>query len=80
MTAEERDIRLENDIIGGQVETSDSGEEMWVITEAMEIHPTPHTPKTDSGTGRTGTELGMCEPRFSGTGEIDGTQRGNGAE
>ena len=50
---------LETGRIGGHAEILDSGEEMWVIAEAMGIHPNPHTPKTDSHVGKpeTGTKL-----------------------
>ena len=50
------------------VERTDSREEMIVIGEAMGINPTPHSPKTDSGTGRTGTEVGRRDHGLSGTG------------
>ena len=72
--AEERYNGSGNYIIGGQAEITDSGEEMGVIVEAMVIHPTPHTPKVDSGAGITGTEVGRCDFGLSGTGEIYGTQ------
>ena len=54
--------------MGGQAERTDSGEELGVIAEAMGINPTPHSPKTDSGTGRTGTEVGRRDHGLSGTG------------
>ena len=44
---------METGIIGGQAEITDSIEEIGVIAEAMGIHPTPHTPKTDRGEGKT---------------------------
>ena len=58
---EEIDTGSENDIFGGQSERTDSGEEMGVIAEAMGIHPTPHTPKTDSGAGIKGAVVGWNE-------------------
>ena len=64
---------LETGIIGRQVERTDSREEMGVMPEAMVIRPTPHPPKTNSSTGRIGTEVSRCEHRFLGTGKRDGT-------
>ena len=51
-----------------------SGEEMGVIAEATGTHPTPHTPKTDSGTNRTGMEVGRCEQVLLGAGGEYGTR------
>ena len=59
--AEERDTRSENNRIRGQAGIMDSREEMGMITEEMGIYPTPHTPKTYRGTGRTGEELIWCD-------------------
>ena len=39
--------------IGVQAEITDIGEVIGVITEAMVIHPTSHTPNTYSGAGKT---------------------------
>ena len=33
---------------------------MGVIAEAMEIHPTSHTPKMESGAGKTQTGTEVC--------------------
>ena len=71
---------LETGIIGRQVERTDSREEMGVIPEAMVIRPTPHPPKTNSSTGRIGTEVSRCEHRFLGTGKRDGTLWGYRAD
>ena len=46
---------------------------MWVIAEAMGIHPTPHKSNTDSGAYRTGAEVGWCEKGLSGAGVRCGT-------
>ena len=54
-TAEERNTGEANDRIRGQEERKDSGEEIGVIAETIGIHPTPNAPRTDIGTGRTGT-------------------------
>ena len=58
--AEEIYTGSETDIFGGHVETTDSGEGIGVIAEEMLIHPVSHTPKTDSGAGKTptGTYIG----------------------
>ena len=53
---------------------------MGVVVESMGIHPAPNTPKTDSGAGKTGTELGWCEHRLSGVGERDGKPWGDRPE
>ena len=44
----------------------DVGEVTGVVAEAMGIHPTSHTPKTDSGADKmpTATEVGWCEGLF----------------
>ena len=39
---------MRTNIIGGQAETMDIREETGVVVEAIIIHPTPHTSKTDS--------------------------------
>ena len=71
---ERRDTGTEKGIIGGQADRTDSGEEMGVIAEAMGIHPTPHTPKTDNSARKTGTKVVRCEHGLSVTGERDDTQ------
>ena len=53
---------------------------MVVIAEAMRIHPTPQTPKTDSGAGRTGMEVSWCEHVLSGKRGRDGRRWGDEAE
>ena len=53
--AEERYSCLYNNRFGLQAERMDSREEIGVIVEAIGIHPTPHTLKTDSGVSITGT-------------------------
>ena len=72
--SEERGTGLDNDIIGGQAERTDSGEEMGVIVEEMGINPAPLNLNTDSGVGITGTKLGRCDCGLLGTGEIYGTR------
>ena len=56
------------------MDRTDCWGEIGVIMEAMGIHPTPHTPKTDSGAGRKGTKVGWCGCGFFGASEIDGTR------
>ena len=43
-----------------------------MVAEAMGIYLTPYTPKTESGVGRTGTEVGRRDCGFLGTVELDG--------
>ena len=62
------------------VERTDSREEMIVIGEAMGIHPTPQTPKMDSGAGRTGMKVSWCEHVLSGKRGRYGTRWGDKAE
>ena len=71
---------METGRIGGHAETIYNREEMGVILKAMVIHPTPHTPKTDSGAGRTSTEVGWCDCRLLGAGKLYGTRVRDGAE
>ena len=44
--------------IVGQTETMKSGEEMGVVPEAMGIHPTSHTTKTDSVVDKKNCNIG----------------------
>ena len=62
------------------MERTDSREEIGVIAEEMRIHPTPHTPNTDSSADITGTEVGQCEHGLLGMGERYGIQGGDGVE
>ena len=64
--AEGVDTGAETGIIGGKAETTDRREGMGVVVEAIGIHLTSHTPKTDRGAGKTqiGTEAGWCEREF----------------
>ena len=50
--AEDRETGSENNRIEGEDERSNSRGEMGVILKAMVIYPNPHTPKTDSKSGR----------------------------
>ena len=52
---------MDNDRIRGQKNRMDSEEEMGVIAEMTGINPTPHALNTESGTSRTGTEVGWRE-------------------
>ena len=52
---------------------------MGVIVEAMGIHPTTHTLKTDRSAGRTGTEVSWCDYGLLEWG-INETQRRGKAE
>ena len=80
--AEEIKIGADTGIIRGQASTMASGEGMGVIAKEMGIHPSSHTPKTDSSAGKAqrGTEVGWRERGLLGEGERDETRWVDGPE